>query len=150
MILRRALIVVVTLLLSLASVHAANPDERLSDPALESRARAISKELRCVVCQNQTIDDSDASIARDLRILVRERLTAGDTDDEVVSFVVARYGEFVLMRPRFGWHTALLWAAPILLLLGGVGYLLTRRRPAPQGSGLTRKEEERLSKLLDG
>ena len=145
----RTVLVAVTLLLSVALAHAVNPDERLSDPALEGRARAISKELRCVVCQNQTIDDSDASIARDLRVLVRERLTAGDTDDEVVSFVVARYGEFVLMRPRFGWHTALLWAAPILLLLGGVAYLLTRRRAVPQGPGLTGEEEARLSKLLD-
>ena len=88
---------------------AVQPDEILSDAALEARARALSKELRCMVCQNQSIDDSDAPLARDLRILVRERLQAGDSDQQVIDFLVARYGEFVLLRPRFSWHTALLW-----------------------------------------
>ena len=91
---------------------AVQPDEVLSDPALEARARALSKELRCMVCQNQSIDDSDAPLASDLRVLVRERLKAGDSDRQVIDFLVARYGEFVLLKPRFNWHTALLWLAP--------------------------------------
>jgi cytochrome c-type biogenesis protein CcmH len=94
--------------------------ERLSDPALEARARSISAGLRCVVCQNQSIDDSDAPLAHDLRHIVRERLTAGDTDKQVVDFVVARYGEFVLLRPRLSLHTLLLWLAPALLFGGGL------------------------------
>ena len=93
------------------------PGEVLADPALEARARALSAELRCMVCQNQSIDDSDADLARDLRVLVRERLTAGDSDDEVIDYVVSRYGEFVLLKPRFSLRNALLWGAPLLLLL---------------------------------
>ena len=98
----------------LAAPHAVavQPDEILSDPALEARARALSKELRCMVCQNQSIDDSDAPLARDLRLLVRERLKAGDSDAQVIDFLVARYGEFVLLKPRFTSHTALLWLMP--------------------------------------
>src|SRR5262245_62344355 len=88
---------------------AVQPDEILKDPALEARARALSRELRCMVCQNQSIDDSDAPLARDLRVLVRERLTSGDSDPEVLDFLVARYGEFVMLKPRFAWHNALLW-----------------------------------------
>jgi len=99
--------------------HAVQPDEMLQDPALEARARALSHELRCMVCQNQSIDDSDAPLARDLRVLVRERLTAGDSDRQVIDFLVARYGEFVLLKPVFAWHTAILWAMPGVLLLGG-------------------------------
>src|SRR6202007_183284 len=98
---------------------AVQPDEVLPDPALEARARVLSKELRCMVCQNQSIDDSAAPLARDLRLLVRDRLTAGDSDAQVLDFLVARYGEFVLLRPRFNWHTALLWLLPPGVLLGG-------------------------------
>lgn len=104
------------------------PDEVLPDPALEARARAISAGLRCLVCQNQSIDDSDAPLARDLRVILRERIAAGDTDDEAVNHIVARYGEYVLLRPVFAWHTLLLWAAAPLLLLVGVFVLLSGGR----------------------
>jgi cytochrome c-type biogenesis protein CcmH len=113
---------------------AVQPEEVLKDPALETRAREISAGLRCLVCQNQSIDDSDAPLAKDLRVLVRERLTAGDSDEEVKSFVVQRYGEFVLLRPVVGAHTLLLWLTPVLVLaLGSLAIVLTlrRRRPAP-------------------
>ena len=102
---RHALIILT--LLSPAAAWAVQPDEVLSDPALETRARVLSKELRCMVCQNQSIDDSAAPLARDLRVLVRERLTGGDSDQQVLNFLVDRYGEFVLLKPRFAWHTAL-------------------------------------------
>ena len=111
------------------------PDEVLSDPALETRARALSKELRCMVCQNQSIDDSAAPLARDLRVLVRERLTGGDSDQQVLDFLVARYGEFVLLKPRFAWHNALLWFGPPGVLIGGALVLAgrqRRRKLAPQ------------------
>src|SRR5215475_4074657 len=104
-------------LFSAAPAWAVLPDEMLSDPALEARARALSKELRCMVCQNQSIDDSAAPLARDLRVLVRERLTAGDSDQQVLDFLVARYGEFVLLKPIWSWHTAILWLAPGGVLL---------------------------------
>src|SRR5215831_6567079 len=109
---------------------AVQPDEILPDPALEARARALSHDLRCMVCQNQSIDDSEAPLAHDLRVLVRDRLKAGDSDREVIDFLVARYGEFVLLKPRFfEWHTAPLWLAPIgLLLIGGITVLLAARR----------------------
>src|SRR5262249_23852458 len=113
----RCLVAAVLSLAILSPAIALGPDEVLSDTALEARARALSKELRCMVCQNQSIDDSDAPLARDLRILVRERLQAGESDQQVINFLVARYGEFVLLRPRFSWHTALLWLAPAALLL---------------------------------
>src|SRR5207249_11922976 len=98
---------------------AVQPDEIMQDPALEGRARALSKELRCMVCQNQSIDDSDAPLARDLRILVRERLKEGDSDRQVIDFLVARYGEFVLLKPRLNAHTLLLWLAPFAAIIGG-------------------------------
>jgi cytochrome c-type biogenesis protein CcmH len=108
---------------------AVQPDEILSDPALETRARTLSSELRCMVCQNQSIDDSDAPLARDLRLLVRERLNAGDSDAQVLDFLTARYGQFVLLKPRFGWDTALLWGAPAgVLLVGGLAIVLALRR----------------------
>src|SRR5947209_10528603 len=103
-----------------APAFAVQPDEILSDPALEARARDLSRELRCLVCQNQSIDDSNAPLARDLRLLVRERLNAGDTDAQVMQFVEDRYGEFVLLRPAFNAHTLLLWLAPLVVLLGAV------------------------------
>ena len=127
------------------------PDEVLNNPALESRARAISGELRCLVCQNQSIDDSDAPLARDLRILVRDRLKAGDSDPEVRAFVVQRYGEFVLLRPGLGAHTLLLWIGPLAILLLGAGGLAwsRRRRPARAELPLTADEEERI-RVIEG
>jgi cytochrome c-type biogenesis protein CcmH len=133
--------------LSLAApAQAAAPDEILPDPALERRARAISTELRCLVCQNQSIDDSDAPLARDLRVLVRDRLKAGSSDAEVRTFVVQRYGEFVLLRPVVGWHTAVLWVGPALIVaLAGLGLLWVRKRRRPAGEEpLTPEEEERI------
>ena len=121
---------------------AVNPDEVLSDPALEERARQISKGLRCVVCQNQSIDDSEAGIARDMRLLVRERLQAGETDAEVRDYLVQRYGEFVLLRPSFGPHTLVLWIAPALFVGAGV-IVLFRRKAAPASSDRLDAEEER-------
>ena len=133
--------------------HAVQPDEVLQDPALEARARAISEGLRCLVCQNQSIDDSDAPLAKDLRLLVRERLKAGDSDQEIVDFIVARYGEFVLLKPRFEAHTLLLWfATPAVflaaLLLIALAY---RRRKASVESlaPLSVSEKRRLKRLLD-
>ena len=110
---------VAALLLLAAPAFAVEPGEMLADPALEARAREISKELRCLVCQNQSIDDSDATLARDLRIVVRERLTAGDTDSETVAFIVDRYGDFVLLRPPFKASTLILWIGPALILVAG-------------------------------
>jgi cytochrome c-type biogenesis protein CcmH len=137
---------------------AVQPDEVLPDATLEARARALSKELRCMVCQNQSIDDSDAPLARDLRILVRERLQGGDSDSQVIDFLVARYGEFVLLKPRFTWHTALLWLGPPTTLIGGMVVLLlvARRRnrgalaeaARPEGGSLTPAEEARLKRLM--
>src|SRR5712691_6352936 len=125
----RCLVAAVLSLAILSPAIALGPDEVLTDPALEARARALSKELRCMVCQNQSIDDSDAPLARDLRVLVRERLQAGDGDHEVVDFLVARYGEFVLLKPRFSSHTALLWLGPAtILLIGTIGLLMVARR----------------------
>jgi cytochrome c-type biogenesis protein CcmH len=151
-------------LLFLACIGPANavqPDEMLPDPALETRARMLSRELRCMVCQNQSIDDSDAPLARDLRILVRERLTAGDSDRQVLDFLTTRYGEFVLLKPLLAWHTAVLWLAPpAVLLLGAlvlIASLRRRRRAAssadPLGtlasSTLTATEEARLAAILE-
>ena len=134
---------------------AVQPDEILADPALEARARGITKELRCVVCQSESIDDSNAGIARDLRLLVRERLVAGDTNAEVIDFVVDRYGEFVLFRPPFTARNALLWlSGPSLLLIGGgLAYAFIRRGargPAQPRPPLTREEEARLRDLGGG
>jgi len=131
---------------------AVQPDEMLKDPALEARARALSQELRCMVCQNQSIDDSDAPLARDVRLLVRERLSAGDSDAQVIDFLVARYGEFVLLRPRMSLHTVLLWGAPFaVLVIGGFAFFLAgRRRAAGDGAPpLTPEEQARIKALLD-
>ena len=130
--------------------HAVQPDEVLPEPALEQRARTLSRELRCMVCQNQSIDDSDAPLARDLRLLVRERLKAGDSDRQVIDFLVTRYGEFVLLKPRLAWHNAVLWAAPFgALVLGAVVVIVTlRRRPAAQPTApLASDERRRLDEL---
>src|SRR6266852_5694231 len=113
-----AIAVFIVLQFATAAV-AVQPDEMLAEPKLEARARALSRELRCMVCQNQSIDDSEAPLARDLRMLVRERLQAGDSDPQVIDFLVARYGEFVLLKPRFEWHNAVLWLTPAAALLAG-------------------------------
>src|SRR5437867_10485062 len=124
-----SILIALTLLTGPHHALAVQPDEIMQDPALEGRARALSKELRCMVCQNQSIDDSEAPLARDLRILVRERLQAGESDRQVIDFLVARYGEFVLLRPRFSWHTALLWFGPAaMLLIGACGIIVLARR----------------------
>ncbi len=155
----RSLSFALLVLISLAAPRAVavQPDEVLSDPALETRARTLSKELRCMVCQNQSIDDSDAPLARDLRVLVRERLQAGDSDREVTDFLVARYSEFVLLKPRFSAHTALLWLGPAaVLLIGALGLFVLGRRirargnsATPEQAKLTASEQARLSDLLD-
>lgn len=136
-----------TLLMLLSPIAmAVGPDEILPDPVLEQRARDISAGLRCLVCQNQSIDDSDADLARDLRILVRERLVAGDTNSEVEQYVVDRYGEYVLLNPRLGGHTILLWtAAPALLLAGLVTLLLLRRRHVAPVAASTLSPEEQAA-----
>lgn len=149
----------ITLVFSLMSLstpgHAVQPDEVLENPALEKRAREISLELRCLVCQNQSIDDSDAPLARDLRILVRDRLKQGDSDAEVIDFVVARYGEFVLLRPRFAPHTMALWLATPLLFLTGLFLLFRyfRQRPVVDagrtGDKLTASEKRELNRILE-
>ncbi|MCB1516384.1 MAG: cytochrome c-type biogenesis protein CcmH [Hyphomicrobiaceae bacterium] len=152
----RRLLFAIALLLSLAvPALAVQPDEVLSDPALEARARAISAQLRCLVCQNQSIDDSEAGLARDLRLLVRERIVAGDTDDQVMEFLVDRYGEFVLLKPVFALHTLILWiAAPLVLIGGAIGlFVWVRRRPksaqTATGAGLTEEEMAALARLTD-
>jgi cytochrome c-type biogenesis protein CcmH len=143
------------LLLLAAPARAVLPDEMLADPALETRARAISQQLRCVVCQNETIDDSDAQIARDLRLLVRERLKAGDSDQQAMDFVVARYGHFVLMKPPVERSTWLLWAGPFAVLgLGGAALALWLRRRGALAEDsaalpLSDSEAEALSDMLD-
>ena len=149
-----ALLLSLALCLLLASAaQAVQPDEVLPDPALEARARAISAGLRCLVCQNQSIDDSDAPLAKDLRLLVRERLKAGDSDQEIVDFVVARYGEFVLLKPRLSLHTLLLWLATpavFALALGLIWLAYRRRREAAQTlTPLSVNEKRRLKRLLD-
>ena len=140
-------------LLAVAPLRAVELNEMLADPALEARARNLSKELRCLVCQNQSIDDSEAPLAHDLRVIVRERLKAGDTDKQVVDYLVARYGEFVLLKPRLSWHTLALWGAPPAAVLLGIAMLIVvnrRRRNAPpqELANLTSAEEARLAELL--
>ena len=144
----RLLALLMALLLA-TPAFAVLPHEQLEDPALEARARAISKELRCVVCQNQTIDESDATLAADLRMIVRERLVAGDSDAEVKAWIVARYGDYVLMRPPFRGETVLLWLGPALvLLLGGIGVVLYLRNRRPADLALSAQEQAELDRLL--
>jgi cytochrome c-type biogenesis protein CcmH len=151
----QALSLLITLFWS-SPLWAIQPGEMLSDPELETRARALSKELRCMVCQNESIDDSEAPLAHDLRVLVRERLKAGDSDAQVLDFLVARYGEFVLLRPRLSWHTAALWGLPPAVLLIGIGMIIIviRRRNAMPASAepvkLTAAEAARIAELLRG
>ena len=142
------------LLLPAGAARAVEPAEMLKDPALEARARAISKELRCLVCQNQSIDDSNADLAHDLRVIVRERLQAGDSDAQVKAYLVARYGDFILLDPPFKTKTLLLWAGPGALLILGAGVMVVayRRRRAVTSppAALSEEEQKRLAKLLDG
>jgi cytochrome c-type biogenesis protein CcmH len=133
------------------AAHAVEPAERLADPALEARARALSQELRCLVCQNQSIDESNADLAHDLRVLLRQRLVAGDTDRQVLDYVVARYGVFVLLDPPFAPATYLLWLTPPMLVVGAGIFLALRarrRRPDPGLPALTKEERDRAALLL--
>ncbi len=134
-------------------VLAVNPDEVLADPVLETRARAISAQLRCLVCQNESIDESNADLAREIRLIVRERLVAGDSDQQVIQFLVDRYGEYVLLRPVFAGHTLLLWtAAPLVLVIGGVAIVIAarRKRRLQLADGLTEEEQRALDELDSG
>jgi cytochrome c-type biogenesis protein CcmH len=147
----RALLAALMLLWLALPAFAVNPDEMLRDPALEARAREISEGLRCLVCQNESIDDSDADLAHEIRVLVRQRLVAGDTDDQVRQFLVDRYGEFVLLKPVIAPHTLVLWlAAPVVLIGGGtVLFLAARRRRKLASAGLTAEESKALEELAD-
>ncbi len=137
-----------------AVAMAVEPGEMLGDPALESRARTVSEGLRCLVCQNESIDDSHAELAKDIRLLVRQRLQAGDSNQAVRDFLVARYGQFILLRPPLEAQTLLLWGMPVLVLVGGsIGILLTRRRGRAErdpSQPLSQAERLRLEKLLQG
>ncbi|TFF20575.1 cytochrome c-type biogenesis protein CcmH [Jiella endophytica] len=156
---RRFFLLIASLALILAAVpagvvvtpaFAVNPDEMLADPALEARARKLSEGLRCLVCQNESIDDSNADLARDLRLLVRQRIEAGDTDEEVIDYLVSRYGEFVLLRPRFDWANLALWATPLVVLLAGLVLAVVtvsgrRKRKAP--AELSSAEEATIARI---
>ncbi len=152
----RYVLICLLVLLPITNSYAVNPDEILKDPVLETRAREISKGLRCLVCQNQSIDDSDASLAKDLRLLVRDRLLKGDSDDAVVSYVVSRYGDFVLLKPPFKMATLVLWLGPLVLILLGLSavFMFYRRDRATINDGsaapnpLSSDEKKRLDKLL--
>jgi cytochrome c-type biogenesis protein CcmH len=151
-------LVLLTTALAAPSARAVQPDEIMPDPVKESRARDLSRELRCMVCQNQSIDDSEAPLARDLRLLVRERIAAGDSDAQVIDFLVARYGEFVLLKPRLERHTLLLWLLPPFALAGGglALWMHSRRRAKSVAAEdisspkLTAEEEARLERLMAG
>ena len=144
----RRLLPVLAFLALAAPALAVQPDEILKDPALEARARALSEQLRCLVCQNQSIDDSDAPLALDLRLLILEHLSKGETDAQVMDFVVARYGDFVLLKPRLTARTAILWASPFAVLLLGAAMLLRRRRTAATNAA-ERPLDEAEKALLD-
>ena len=146
--------VLVSVCLLVGNAFALQPNEVLKDPALEARARALSKDIRCLVCQNQSIDDSNADLARDLRVLVRERLQKGDSDPEILDFLVKRYGDFVLLKPPVKVSTYLLWYGPIgILILGVIGLIVFFRNrrvvPARTTAGLSADEEKRIAALLD-
>jgi cytochrome c-type biogenesis protein CcmH len=150
---RLALIALVIALAVPAAALAVEPDEILKDPKLETRARHLSEELRCMVCQNQSIDDSAAPLARDLRLLVRERLTQGDSDSQVLDYLVSRYGEFVLLKPRFELHNFLLWGLPpIALAAGMIALFVTARRRQSvnvQMPALSAAEQQRIATLVE-
>jgi cytochrome c-type biogenesis protein CcmH len=141
-------------LMAIAPSHAVEPSEVLADPALETRARDLSQHLRCVVCQNQSIDDSNAPLARDLRVLLRERLTAGDTDEAAIDYIAARYGNFVLLKPPVQVNTLLLWFGPVIIFLLALFayWTVLRKRPAKSADGasetLTAAEREELQSIL--
>jgi cytochrome c-type biogenesis protein CcmH len=147
-----ATLAILCALLVPATAGAVNPDEVLSDPVLESRARELSRDIRCLVCQNQSIDDSNAGLARDLRIIVRERLVAGDSNQQVLDYLVDRYGDFVLLDPPMKSTTWLLWFAPVIVLgLGGIAtvtYLMGRRRPEDVAAPLSEDERAELDRLM--
>ncbi len=149
----RIILVLFILALMTLPVAAVEPEEMLSDPALEARARDISAELRCLVCQNQSIDDSDAQLAKDLRVLVRDRLVEGETDEQVMAYVVSRYGDFVLLKPPFNSSTYVLWFGPILFVVVGLFafFMFFRRKPVKPSAAvaLSADELKRLNALLD-
>ena len=151
MIARFIIIILTTFVIAVPAI-AVEPNEVLKDQSLENRARNLSKGLRCLVCQNQSIDDSNADLARDLRVILRERLIVGDSDEEVIEFVVDRYGEFVLLNPPVNHRTALLWGGPgLILLIGGIGLALWfRRRSTAIAEELSEVEKKRLASLLEG
>lgn len=147
----KRLFLALMLALTAASAWAVQPDEMLADPALEARARTISRELRCLVCQNQSIDDSDAELARDLRVLLRQRLKAGDSDQQATQFLVDRYGDYVLLKPPFKSSTLVLWLGPPALLLAGLAIAFAaakKRKPKEAAAPLTAEEKARLDRLL--
>jgi cytochrome c-type biogenesis protein CcmH len=146
----RRLLVACLFSMAMLPALAVQPDEMLSDPTMEARARALSGELRCMVCQNESIDDSDAPLAKDLRILVRERLKAGDSDKAVKDFLVERYGDFILLKPPLELRTIALWSAPfVLLVLGGAGiYAFTRRSRGVEATALSATEQEKIKEIL--
>jgi len=147
----RRLFLAAAFVLAALPAFAVNPDEVLADPALEARARALSAQLRCMVCQNQSIDDSNAELARDLRLLVRERLANGDSDEAVIDYVVSRYGEFVLLNPRLRGETLLLWGAPLVLFLAGAAAMalfVRKRGGKPTGTPLSDAEKAELERAL--
>ena len=146
----RRLLIAAAFLVAAFPAFAVNPDEVLADPAVEARARALSAQLRCMVCQNQSIDDSNAELARDLRLLVRERLKNGDSDEAVIDYVVSRYGEFVLLNPRLRGETLLLWGAPVVLFLAGATAMILfvrKRGGKPTGTPLSEAEKAELERL---
>ena len=149
---RLALLALLFALLAPGAVFAVRPDEMLKDPALEARARHLSEQLRCMVCQNQSIDDSEAPLAHDLRVLVRQRLKAGDSDRQVIDYLVSRYGDFVLLKPPFKLDTLLLWGLPPLALIAGLAgiVLMARRRKAlaDRPEPLTSEERDRVATLV--
>lgn len=148
---RRVLLSFLVLVLFTAAVAAVEPDEKLDDPGLEARARALSAGFRCLVCQNQSIDDSQAPLAHDLRVLIRQLLKAGDSDADIRTFVVARYGEFVLLKPPFEPRTIVLWLAPFALVAFGIWLVSRRTEKLADGERpMTGEEKERLQKLLKG
>ena len=141
-------LVFAALLLSSSLAFAVQPDEVLPDPAKEARARELSSELRCLVCQNQSIDDSDASLAKDIRVLIRERISKGESNDQVRDFLVSRYGDFILLKPPLKLETLLLWlSAPLTLLLGGLAVFLATRRGSAPTPALSAEEEKRLAEI---
>ncbi len=146
---RRVVLALAALVVLAGPALAVLPSEELKDPALEHRARVISEQLRCLVCQNELIDNSNADLAHDLRVLVRQRLVAGDTDQQVIDYIVARYGEFVLLKPRFSMRNALLWGTPVILLLaGGVALVIKGRGARREVKPLSDEEKARLDAML--